>query len=379
MKKNISFVRLVQHFLSIATCTLMLMAVVVQRDARLFGYDLQLADIQSDSVVTRLDDGTLLIATAPITADIIGYGGRVPLEITIERGVVSEIEVLRNAETPRFLRTAEKVLPRFVGLTPEKILNTNVDAVSGATYTSSAIITSVYRGMEYVVNNGKVGSSQRKDFSSWLSAEFICSLIVVLLGAILPLFFKNKIYRIVQLLLNVVILGFWSGTFLNYTALLSFFSNGINWVTSIVLIVMMVVAFVYPLLNHPNHYCMWICPFGSIQELMGRIVPYKVRISPRLLRGLDLFRQILWAVLMLLMWTGVWFDWIDYELFSAFFLSDAVIGVLIAAVVVLLLSTIVSRPYCRFVCPTGCLMRTAELSNAPQKTNAKSNIINSKK
>jgi polyferredoxin len=82
--------------------------------------------------------------------------------------------------------------------------------------------------------------------------------------------------------------------------------------------------------------------------------------KPKTVKRLDRFRQLLWAVLMFCLWTGIWFDWIDYEPFSAFIFQSAswvVIGIAIAFV---LLSTIVMRPYCRFVCPTGTLFKISQ-------------------
>ena len=65
------------------------------------------------------------------------------------------------------------------------------------------------------------------------------------------------------------------------------------------------------------------------------------------------------------MWTGVWVSWIDYELFSAFVVKNAPAGMLIAGGVVVLLSVFVPRPYCRFVCPTGTLLRMSQNVESP--------------
>jgi polyferredoxin len=65
---------------------------------------------------------------------------------------------------------------------------------------------------------------------------------------------------------------------------------------------------------------------------------------------------------MLVMWCGVWFDWMNYELFSAFLFNQAAWGVIVAALLFVALSFVVQRPYCRFVCPTGSLFRIAQNS-----------------
>ena len=60
---------------------------------------------------------------------------------------------------------------------------------------------------------------------------------------------------------------------------------------------------------------------------------------------------------MLLMLLGVGFEWMDYEPFTAFILSSAGVVVIVFAVVILLTSVFVPRPYCRFMCPTGTLLK----------------------
>ena len=79
--------------------------------------------------------------------------------------------------------------------------------------------------------------------------------------------------------------------------------------------------------------------------------------SPTLIRRLNFFRELLFAVLMVLMATGVFAEWADYELFTAFAFQSASIVVIVLAVVFVVLSVFVPRPYCRFVCPTGSLFK----------------------
>lgn len=71
-----------------------------------------------------------------------------------------------------------------------------------------------------------------------------------------------------------------------------------------------------------------------------------------------MFRNVLWGVLMVLMLTATWTAWMDYELFTAFLYTSASVWVIVLAVLFLVLSVWVPRPYCRFVCPTGSLLRS---------------------
>lgn len=127
-------------------------------------------------------------------------------------------------------------------------------------------------------------------------------------------------------------------------------------------LILVITAFVYPLFGKKTYYCTNVCPFGSLQELSLNIVKYRLKLSTKTLKRLDISRQILWAVLMFCIWTGLWSDWIEYEPFSAFIFQSAswiVIGIVVFFV---LLSTVITRPYCRFVCPTGTILKISQLS-----------------
>jgi uncharacterized protein with FMN-binding domain len=244
--------KIVYQILSLVTCLLLVIAVSIRRDGRLLGHDLQPMDetaVSSDTLRT-LADGTIIINTTSLGKDIIGYGGRVPLEITIKNGVVSHVEALRNAESPDYFGRAEVLLNSWNGLTIEQAQNKAVDAVSGATYSSEAIIGNMERGLSYAARN-----SQKKSIWSRfnISIKAIAGLIVALMAAIIPLFVKNPHYRIVQQMLNVAVLGFWCGTFINYTALISYLSNGIN-IAVLTPLVLLITAFVYPLFGKKSYY-----------------------------------------------------------------------------------------------------------------------------
>lgn len=86
-----------------------------------------------------------IIYTEEFCSDIIGFNGPIPLEINIKDGKIENINILDNEETPGFLRrvTNANLLENFYGITPKEAVTLDIDAVSGATYSSNAIIKSV--------------------------------------------------------------------------------------------------------------------------------------------------------------------------------------------------------------------------------------------
>ena len=99
----------------------------------------------SNNNVSQSDDATLYTAEYCQGEEFIGFNDVIPLEITIEDGKIVNINILDNKETPRFLDKVKNagLVERFYGLTPSEVINLDIDAVSGATYSSNAIIKSV--------------------------------------------------------------------------------------------------------------------------------------------------------------------------------------------------------------------------------------------
>lgn len=356
----------VEQIVLLLTCLAIMMVAAIQRDGRLWGHDLARAArtaapdstaTAAASPMTTLTDGTTVINTTTLGHDIGGYAGPVPLEIHLKDGRIGKIVALKNNETPDFFAEASTLLGRWNGKTLEEAQALQVDAVSGATFSSRAIIGNVRAGVQYAANNSTQPSLLDK---LDLSAKTVAGLIVVLMAAIVPLFFRNKHYRTAQLALNVVVLGFWCGTFLNWSLFVGYMSSGIDLWLSLIPIVMLVTAFVYPLFGKKYYYCTHVCPFGSIQELAAKANRRKWKMGKQTAKRLGYLRQGLFAALLLLMAAGTAFEWMDYEVFSTFIFQSASAVVIGIALVFAALALFVPRPYCRFVCPTGTLFKLAD-------------------
>lgn len=363
------------RLLSLVVVMLVLSAAAILRDGRIFGHDLRQTHAAVASVAQGSDtlsvqpDGTFVVNTRVLAKDVQGYGGPVPLKIHIDKdGRLTAIEAEPNAESPDFFDRAKELFSRWQGKTIDEAMAEDVDAVSGATFSSKAIIRNVQRGLAYAKQHGLADggkgaqkeSAERTVATGWTLGSIV-ALIAVLLGAVVPLFTNNRRLHLVQLVVNVVVLGLWTGTFVSYTLFLRLFAGGVSLSaigTLAAPLLMLIVALLYPLAGRSGHYCAHVCPFGSAQELAGKLSRRKLRITPRMLRVLTALRNLLWGVLMALLLTGTCTAWIDYELFTAFIYSSASVWVIVLAMLFLVLSVWVPRPYCRFVCPTGALMKS---------------------
>lgn len=369
----------IKQLCSLVTVLLILASLAIVKHGEWMGHSIEAAPADStvntttaDSTLRTLPDGTAVINTQTIGGSITGFAGKVPLEVTIKNGKIKKVKALANEETKDFFDMASALLNEWNGKSIDQALDKQVDVVSGATYSSKAIIGNMREALLYAKSNPAIYAGSQSgnkpsvitgsmaDFD--LSAKNIAGLVVVLMAALLPLFIKNRKYHIFQLILNVIVLGFWCGSFISYTSLISYTAHGINILAAIIPVVMLITAFIYPVFGKKTYYCTHVCPFGSLQQLAGACTKHKAKMSPTTLHRLDILRQVIWAALMLCIWTGVWSEWVDYEPFSAFIFQSASRVVIALASVFFALSFVVHRPYCRFVCPVGTLLKISQSS-----------------
>ena len=109
----------------------------------------------ADDVVTK-ENGLTVVNTTTLAEDIEGYAGPTPLKIYIKGSKVEKIEALKNLETPKYFALIKRdLLSKWNGLAVKKAAAQQVDVVTGATYTSEAVIENVRRGLDYYNKRGK--------------------------------------------------------------------------------------------------------------------------------------------------------------------------------------------------------------------------------
>ncbi|MBR4135355.1 MAG: FMN-binding protein [Bacteroidales bacterium] len=108
-----------------------------------------------NDTVRHDNNGTLIINTTPLCKDVIGFNGPTPVEIYIKNGKVQKVVALANEETPSFFQRASVILKSWDGKKVSEAAKLKVDVVSGATYSSQAIIQNVQTGLNYAQKNAK--------------------------------------------------------------------------------------------------------------------------------------------------------------------------------------------------------------------------------
>ena len=100
-------------------------------------------------ILTQEKENTIINTTA-LADDVDGYVSTTPVKIYIRNNKVVRVEALENEETPKYFNLVEqKLLRKWDGMTVKKAETAKVDAVTGATISSEAIIENVRRGISY--------------------------------------------------------------------------------------------------------------------------------------------------------------------------------------------------------------------------------------
>ena len=269
---------------------------------------------------------------------------------------VNQIQLLDNNETPEFIDAVKKqgIIKQWIGKNLSDVDDFKPDAVSGATITSNAINRSVVKSLEAIAN-GNV--SKQKWYMLW-NFKTIIALLVVMSGAFMSFYtLKRKQLRIIQLLLNTLVLGAWCGQFISIKALQTWASNGANLISGSFVVLTLLLVVIMPLVfNKKAFYCTWVCPLGSAQELLGKLNKKKVTIPQMLMRYLKYSQSVITLSMLFLLWIGLASSIAEYEPFSVFIFQHASWGVITIAGLSLFTSLFINRPWCRFACPTGQIL-----------------------
>lgn len=108
----------------------------------------------NDNVMSKQSDGTYVVNTTTLAKDVKGFKGATPLKIYIKSNKIVKIEPLTNRESPNyFAKVKQSLLNKWYGMKASKASTTQVDGVTGATFSSKAVKENVKRGAKYYLKN----------------------------------------------------------------------------------------------------------------------------------------------------------------------------------------------------------------------------------
>jgi NosR/NirI family nitrous oxide reductase transcriptional regulator len=293
-------------------------------------------------------------------AEANGYGGPMKVLVAVDGfGTVSNILVIENRETPSWYH---KVIAAKY---PEKLKNksykdrfelgSDVDGISGATYTSGAMAEAVRKAVRDVASTRlgyEVEPEKKPDI------EFgIPELSLILLFSI-GLFSSQKQYKFkkkvrwITLISGMILLGFVFERPLNLVHINKFLTGfWPDWKLHFYWYLLIFGVFSVLVIKKVNVYCTWICPFGATQEClgkMGRAKHISVGKYAGILRWIN--RGVVWlAVVIALIFRNPGLS--SYEVFGTLFSLTGTNLQFLLLTIIVLTSLFVKRPWCNFFCP----------------------------
>ena len=118
-------------------------------------FALALMSFMADETMTK-EDGAFVINTTEIGKNVEGYQGTTPLKVYIKNNKVEKIEFLKSTETPKYYAKVKKALQdKWNGLKVKDAKAQQVDAVTGATFSSEAVIENVRLALDYYQSHKK--------------------------------------------------------------------------------------------------------------------------------------------------------------------------------------------------------------------------------
>jgi len=322
------------------------------------------------------DEGGQLVGAAFLTTDVVpdqswGYGSQIATLIGVDvKGMITGVTVLSEFESPRYtkglLSDKSWFLTQFYGkdANDDFIINDDVDGISGATITSSAINRSIKAGLQLVteeVLNKQVNSnrSDKNIFFQQVLWQIDFLFLWIMVGLAFFSFFKqNEILRYFTLGMSFAYLGIVMGggfSLVDVLRILSFhnpeFLNNLYWYSLLFFALgLSVVA--------GRFYCGWLCPFGALLEILFRLVPAKWTIPENIDRVFKLLKYVILLILLIIGFifknqilaiylTGI------IEPFGTFFHLDGDLIAWLFLLVFLFFSIFISRFFCKYFCPLG--------------------------
>jgi hypothetical protein len=289
-----------------------------------------------------------------------GYGGPLTMAVATSNphGAVIGLDIAGHKENTAWMERVRKsgLLKSLVGKSYQDRfeLGEDVDGVTGATYTSRAIVDATRSSSQVAARilGLPVTPPPPPDIQFGVP-----EIVLILLFAIGYFAHKKGIKytkqaRWATMITGMLVLGFIYNQPLTLASinrfLLGYFPPWQTHLYWYLLIGGMLFVFT---VDNKNPYCQWFCPFGATQECLGAIGGAKIHTAGRyhrflkwVQRGLA-FAAILLALLLLNP------SRTSYEIFGAFFDLLGTNTQFLLVGIVLLASMFIRRPWCNYLCP----------------------------
>jgi NosR/NirI family nitrous oxide reductase transcriptional regulator len=288
-----------------------------------------------------------------------GYGGPLILAVAVTPdGEVIGAAVADHKETSSWMARVlgNGFLNVFTGKSYSDpfVLGNDIDAMTGATYTTRAMSEAVLEASHSVARYVGLPAPAEASPRLVIGVPEVALVLLFVVGYIgrRQNYKYTKQVRWASLITGLVVLGFLYNNPLTLSNINKFLLGfWPQWQTSLYVYLLIGGILLVFSADNKNPYCEWFCPFGAAQECMGVLGGAKVRSSGPYRMFLKwLQRGLAWgAIFIALLYRNPGVT--SYEIFGTLFeLIGSNLQFLLLGLV-LLASLYIRRPWCTYLCP----------------------------
>lgn len=293
-----------------------------------------------------------------------GFGGPLVTATRVgPRGSIQDIRIVSHKETASWMKEIEQSgltdIIKKKNVRDNFTIGQDIDAVTGATYTSRAVILSVKDTLREVsLHSPDFPEKPEKSYPVQFGSLELTILVLLIATVLFQKTLSKK--KLLQWIVMLVGLGA-IGIAYNHSMTIVYINKLImgyfpRWETSIYFYVLTLGFLAVLLVTGKNPYCRWICPFGTSQVIVNRIGGASMGNTGKYHSILIWTKRIivLLSISLALIFQNPSIG--NFELFGTAFGLIGSNRQFFLLTVVFLVALVMKRPWCTYLCPVGAVV-----------------------
>ncbi|KAF0144817.1 MAG: pceC [Nitrospirae bacterium] len=306
-------------------------------------------------------EGIAAFNTYDIVPSVRGYAGPIKILLALSPdGKITGIKILEHKETKNYVHYMESAgyLQKFLGKSVNDPFEADkdVDAISRATVSVEAMAKTIKESSRIVAADVlkipvKSEEAKKAHGTGWITYLLLFSLVIVFYFVTR----KSKKFlraRDISLILSIPVIGLYlSSPF----SILHVFNLVLLRPSSSRLWLSILASTIISIIIAGRLYCGWLCPFGALSELIGRL-PFKKWLIP--VETDDRWRDLKYILLgaaAFVVFISKRVEFGNYEAYVTLFSFHGNYLAWSLVVITLLANLKVERFWCRYLCPVAAL------------------------
>lgn len=306
----------------------------------------------------------VVVATGAVAGDVRGYGGPINLLVALDEvGTLRGARYVESKETPSYIGDIDHWLAGLVGqsLAAGPLTLERVDALSGATLSSRAALEGISRTARaagQAALGQSFGSAPVRRAPPWQQPAFVATALLLL--AFFPVFRSGRdAPRLLYQLAALGVLGLWLNTPLTEIDLLNLSLGQVGGLADNPQRWLLIGFAVSTTVLLGPVWCGYVCPFGALQELIGRLgrrLGLRAYPDRPLETRVRFLKYLILAAVLLVAWWGGQSHHASFDPMQHLFAWRLPGWLAVIAAVTLLASLVYYRFWCRYFCPVGAFL-----------------------